>query len=375
MSKALQLFQPFDVSPLLSVVTPNTPDVANFWSEFYSTSEGCKQVKKQWVDKTLLQLNTTLTSSITSGATSVTLDNPSKLKLFASATDHNFYIVINNHAMLVTAWNSGTGVATVTPAQLGTTAAAATAGDTVYIKYIPAETADYNNSFNMTERGTGVYNVIQKFEYQMTLSDLSIGQFSIGDEGKLSVQVKDRIQQLKTAVAQEALIGLRNEPGGTSTDTNSMGGLRYYASQNATASTFGKAFIETEIGRLRAKGADTSKLIMIVGDAIYQKATAMKQALVTNGGFSNSESSLKSDLLTYEYADSRVKIMYSSFMPNKAVAFTDKSKFSFLPLDGMSLMQKDLAPSGTYKRVSVYGYYTTIVRNGQDCHTWYSNVT
>ncbi len=375
MANWVNTVNPEDLRDIISIATFSGERPDPIFDMIWDPGVKSKAARHEWGDKWLKSHTTTLAATITSGATTITVPTGvgAKLDIKDSSTGNGFYCIlkIGYEEMLITA-GEGTDSLTVTRGLNGTTAAAHTAGATVDVLQYWAEGSDYLKDF--FEGATTTFNMTEIFRKDLKLSGSMQAFDGLAGDNTLAKQLAEKDIQIMKMIAKSAYLG--NRVGSTNEGVRRMGGIQYYATKDNTAYTLDKNFIEQQvIIPLLEGGANDHELVMAVPNGLYSKITALKDALVTGGGFSNSERRIVTDWNTYEFGDAPLRVMRSACIPNGNICVFDKSRIKLLGVPGRVGVEKSLGATGDNDKVMKLSEMTMECMNGAETSRWFGDVS
>lgn len=375
MAQWLNTVNPQDLRDVISIATYSGERPDPIYDMTWDPSVVARAARHEWGDKYLKANTTTLAADITNVATSLTVPTGfgAKLDVKNSVTGSGFYCLlqIDYEEVLVTA-GAGTDTLTVTRAQNGTTAAAHTAGATIKTLYQWAEGSDMSQDF--FESATTAYNMTQVFRRELVLSGSMQAFKGLAGDNTLAKQLAEKDIQIMKMIADAVYLGTR--VGSTNEAVRRMGGIRYYATKDNAGHTLDKTFLEqTVIIPLLEGGADPNSLCLSVPNSLYSKITALKSALVTGGGVTNTERRIQADWDTYEFGSAPLTIMRSTCIPNGCACAFDKSRVKLLPVPGRIGVEEPLGKTGDSDKVMKLSEVTLESMNGADTSRWFTSIT
>ncbi len=314
-------------------------------------------IKHYWVDKTLKGYKDTLQASISSSTTTITIADGAYKRIIDGVT----YAQIGTEKLKVTA-GAGTNTLTVVRGQLGSSAAAQTAGDEV-IFYTQLHEEGADNTRDDSQSGSKIYNVTQIFRRELKLSGTSQAVKSVAADNLWSNQVSELLPELLQELRTAALFGIRYADGDESLRT--MGGLQHFATNQDNA---GGAAIDTDmfddaILELLDNGANPNKLVMLMPGAQIKRLNALKVARVTGGGMAQSETKIVNTVDQYEFTDAIVKVMRIPELKRNEFYIGEIDKLKVVPLQGRSFRVEDIGKVGDSVQKLLVGEYTLEAMN------------
>ncbi len=155
-----------------------------------------------------------------------------------------------------------------------------------------------------------------------------------------------------------------------------MGGIRYYATKNNTGYTVDKTFLEQRvILPLLDGGADPNNICLSVPNNLYSKITALKTALVQNGGMPDTSRTIRTDWDTYEFGSANLTIMRSTCILGGCAQAFDKSRVKLIGVPGRIGVEEKLAKTGDSDKVMKLSEMTLESMNGAETSIWFTGLS
>lgn len=375
MADWLNTVNPEDLRDVISVATYSGERPDPIFDMVWDPSITAKAARHEWGDKWLKHDTALLAAGIDDDDVAITVATGvgAKLNVKNSSTGNGFYCIaqIDYEEMLITA-GEGTDSLTVTRGYNSTAAASHSSGATIKILHYWAEGSDYLKDF--FEGATTNFNMTEIFRADVSLSGSMQAFKGLAGDNTMAKQLSEKDIQLMKMITNAIYLGTR--VGTTNDKVRRMGGIRHYATKNNTGYTVDKAFLEQRvILPLLDGGADPNNICLAVPNNLYSKITALKEALVQNGGMQDTSRIIRKDWDTYEFGSANLTIMRSTCILGGCAQAFDKTRVKLLGVPGRIGVEEPLAKTGDSDKVMKLSEMTLESMNGAETSIWFTGLS
>ncbi len=359
------------VHKMLSEITASGD--TKFLNEFMNLEEMVTNNKFEWVDTTLVGFKDLLSSALTT-STGTTITVASGTNAPKRYIDGLSLIFIEDEVLLV---NSTITVVTnassynVTRAQVGTTASSHANASEVML-YANPRVEGFSAGRDDSQKGSRFYNYTQIFQREAKLSGTSQSIMSVGDEMKLSRQIKRLTQEIVKELQMTFINGLRYANDSTNYTDRKMGGLRWAASTYGTntdksGQAIDKNFLEDVIETSLSNGAAPEKICLAASTRQQRRLNELQEKRVINGGVMQDSGNIKNYVKTYDFGSrAQISVMLVPDLRKDEVYFFQKGSISVHPMEKRAWVNKPLPEDGDFVREMILGEFTAVFRNPRE---------
>jgi len=340
------------ISDLISLIDPyDTPFVSYFGLEGDAGAfriVNWPSTKYEWLEDDLAALASALSGSITSNATTITVDDASFFK-------PGHVLLVDAEYMWVSSANTSTNVLTVTRNFGGTQATHADAATVAIVSMARAEGAETHDDYKTDITAPYNYTSIFHKGVKITRSARIVSQYGIADEW--DYQIGKAIPELMRLVERSVFYGQRKS--GSASAARSFGGLKTFITDN-TSSLSGAALsrkdIEDVVQSCFEDGGQPD--LIVCGPWVKRKISGFYESTV------RTERSEDRGGVIINYIETEfgvLQVLMDRWCPATELFVLDSEHIGFLPYD--PFFTEELAKTGDYIRGQVVGEYGFVVRH------------
>jgi hypothetical protein len=351
------------VADLISIIDPHdTPIIAYFGIKSAPPSDfkivNWPNTTIELLHDTLQPLTDALDGSITSTATTITVDD-------ADVFHVGDVVLLDSEYLYLTARSASGEVWTVVRSFGGTTNAShADNAVTTVISNARIEGAESDDSSMTSIGSTKNYTQIIHEGVKVTRTQEKISQYGIAGEYERQVMKKtqEALRKLERAVIRGKLSS------GSSTVARMMGGIDYWINSSGgntvsaggavTQATFEDALEAAYLDGGKPRVAFVSPANMQVIKNIYDRSNFLR--------VERTETTIGMTVNEVVTPFGKVDLVLNRWMPDSYVPIIDPDHFAILAFEEFS--EEELAKTGDYVRGQIVGEFTCLVRHPQHAH-------